>query len=194
MLEKIYGEEISDTGRNYWEGYPMINSWNNQQELYFFFSRLDRWGLPFFCVVKFHLFFIFYFFYVSVTVIILCNVWLGHGIWDPLPSFARIAGAVVLQKKVATLGLHVKANMSLGKKKKKKKESKETIPVNIYWRFFNRTWLVLMCSCFYLLWGDQIKEWSIYIYILMKRLLLPPFTNQSITTMECKNHLAQNFV
>jgi hypothetical protein len=61
--------------------------------------------------------------------------------------------------------LHVKANMSLGKKKKKKKESKETIPVNIYWRFFNRTWLVLMCSCFYLLWGDQIKEWSIYIYI-----------------------------
>jgi hypothetical protein len=46
---------------------------------------------------------------------------LGHGIWDPLPSFARIAGAVVLQKKVATLGLHVKANMSLGKKKKKKK-------------------------------------------------------------------------
>jgi hypothetical protein len=91
--------------------------------------------------------------------------------------------------------LHVKANMSLGKKKKKKKkESKETIPVNIYWRFFNRTWLVLMCSCFYLLWGDQIKEWSIYIYILMKRLLLPPFTNQSITTMECKNHLAQNFV
>ena len=66
-------------------------------------------------------FFYLIFFYVSVTVIILCNVWLGHGIWDPLPSFARIAGAVVLQKKVATLGLHVKANMILGNKKKKKK-------------------------------------------------------------------------
>ena len=26
MLEKIYGEEISDTRRNYWEGYPKINS------------------------------------------------------------------------------------------------------------------------------------------------------------------------
>ncbi|KAB5534464.1 hypothetical protein DKX38_017550 [Salix brachista] len=26
VLEKIYGEEISDTRRNYWEGYPKINS------------------------------------------------------------------------------------------------------------------------------------------------------------------------
>lgn len=57
----------------------------------------------------------------------------------------------------------------------KKKESKETIPVNIYWRFLNRTWLVLMCACFYLLWGDKIKEWS----VLMKRFLLPPFFTQS---------------
>jgi hypothetical protein len=55
---------------------------------------------------------------------------LGHGIWDPLPSFARIAGAVVLQKKVATW-IACEGKYEFGKKKKKK-ESKETIPVNIY--------------------------------------------------------------
>lgn len=101
-------------------------------------------------------------------------MWLGHGIWDPLPSFARIAGAVGLAKEGCYTWIACEGKYEF-EEKKKKKESKETIPVNIYWRFLNRTWLVLMCWCFYLLWGDKIKEWS----ILMKRYLLPPFINQS---------------
>jgi hypothetical protein len=45
---------------------------------------------------------------------------LGHGIWDPLPSFARIAGAVGLAKEGCYTWIACEGKYEFGKKKKGK--------------------------------------------------------------------------
>lgn len=49
---------------------------------------------------------------------------MGHGIWDPLPSFARIAGAVGLAKEGCYTWIACEGKYEFRKKKKEKKKGK----------------------------------------------------------------------